>query len=499
MIGLPFDDNDLNCLGWISEIVISLLDPPEKQLIDAAREFGTTKALAAWLRALPQRNDEGEAGDDWKVAECRPEQRLRILAEDPNCVERAATYLAVAELIDPRPVRRLATMDYAWGRHTYVIEEGIPVMLDPRVTEEDLARPTAPATLAPIAEPVPADTPTVEPVVAESAVAEPVVAELAVAELAISEPMSAEPVSLVPAAATPRNRPRQIIYGGTGPSQAGSMPAPIPSPSMPYGAPPASLPYGPPPLSLPYGPPLLSLPYGPPPPSLPYGPPPLSLPYGPPPYGPPSYGPPPRRLARPPIFSPPRMSPVAIDVGDAIAFTTYLGQMGAASTRNGPSRANLARNAIQDVVSHARPPSDPRTMDAINWFFSTAERVASDYGPRALRIVRTTALAVTDLIDDILAQRTSTTSARNLSFEIGGHKIGIPSWLTDAAEVGGKIGLDIGALALGPKLASLGITGDMLELIEQELNAEGLSLGPLKDRKRSFTSALSSLQKRSAA
>jgi hypothetical protein len=193
------------------------------------------------------------------------------------------------------------------------------------------------------------------------------------------------------------------------------------------------------------------------------------------------------------------MAPVAIDVGDAIAFTTYLGQMGAASTRNGPSRAALARNAIQDVVNHASPPSDPRAMEAINWFFSTAERVASDYGPRALRIVRTTALAISDLMDDILGQRARPTSARNLSLEIGGHKIGIPSWLTDVAEVGGKIGLDIGALALGPKLASLGISGDMLELVEQELQAVGLSLGPLVDRKRSFTSALSSLQKRSTA
>jgi hypothetical protein len=51
------------------------------------------------------------------------------------------------------------------------------------------------------------------------------------------------------------------------------------------------------------------------------------------------------------------------------------------------------------MVSRGVPPSDPRTIDAIGWFFSIAERVARDYGARALTIVRTTALAVSDLIE----------------------------------------------------------------------------------------------------
>ena len=51
-------------------------------------------------------------------------------------VERAALYLGVAELIDPRPVRQLATLDLEWGRHTFPIESGAPIVLDPRVTSE---------------------------------------------------------------------------------------------------------------------------------------------------------------------------------------------------------------------------------------------------------------------------------------------------------------------------------------------------------------------------
>ena len=75
MIGLPFDDNDLNCLGWISEIVIGLVDPPDPKLLDIANRLQTTEALAAWIRSLPQRNDEGVSGDGPKVVECRPAQR----------------------------------------------------------------------------------------------------------------------------------------------------------------------------------------------------------------------------------------------------------------------------------------------------------------------------------------------------------------------------------------------------------------------------------------
>ena len=366
MIGVPFDVNDLTCLGSITEIVADLVQPgnADPALLALARKHQTTESLAAWIRTLPQRNDEGIPGDDPKVAACRPPQRLRIPADDPNCVERGALYLGVAELIDPLPFRQLATLDFPWGRHTFPIENGSPIVLDPRVTEAELAHNLPPELRSPNA--------------------------------------------------------RQAY------------------PVQPHYA----------------------------------------------------------HVMAPPSAAP--RQPIAIDVNDAIDFTAQLAQQGAAATRNGPSRAHLARNAIRSVLDRGIAPTDPNTVDAIGWFFSIAENVARSHGARALTIVRTTALAISDLIDDILAEQQQHLP-RNLSIEIGGTSFGIPSWLSGLGSLVGKIGLDVGAVALAPKLAALGITGQMVELVEQELNAEGLSLGPLANPKQSFASALGSLANKRAA
>jgi hypothetical protein len=53
-------------------------------------------------------------------------------------VERAALYQAVAELLDPRPMRQLATINTPVGRHTFLIEAGDPVVLDPSVPRNAL-------------------------------------------------------------------------------------------------------------------------------------------------------------------------------------------------------------------------------------------------------------------------------------------------------------------------------------------------------------------------
>jgi hypothetical protein len=46
-------------------------------------------------------------------------------------VERAALFVGAAELLDPDPVRRLATVETASGPHTFPTENGEPVILDP--------------------------------------------------------------------------------------------------------------------------------------------------------------------------------------------------------------------------------------------------------------------------------------------------------------------------------------------------------------------------------
>lgn len=52
--------------------------------------------------------------------------------------ERGALLLAAAELIDPVPVRQLATVDTPNGRHTFPLEDGEPVVLDPTITRNAL-------------------------------------------------------------------------------------------------------------------------------------------------------------------------------------------------------------------------------------------------------------------------------------------------------------------------------------------------------------------------
>ena len=131
MIGLPF--NDLHCLGSITEVIAELVKHEDPVITELAAKYRSTEALAAWIRTLPQRDDDGDDQDGPKVETCEPPQRLRIPAPDPNCVERAALYLAVAELIDPAPVRQLATLDTPVGLHTFPVENGAPIILDPRV------------------------------------------------------------------------------------------------------------------------------------------------------------------------------------------------------------------------------------------------------------------------------------------------------------------------------------------------------------------------------
>ena len=149
MIGLPF--NDRRCLGQITEVIAELAENRDELLVQLAGEHQTTDALIAAIRALPQRDDVGEEDDGPKVDSCDPPQRLRIPAPDPNCVERAAWYIAEAELIDPKPTRQLATLDTPIGLHTFPVENGAPVILDPRVLRNGLDLGLALAQPGPIA------------------------------------------------------------------------------------------------------------------------------------------------------------------------------------------------------------------------------------------------------------------------------------------------------------------------------------------------------------
>lgn len=84
MIGLPF--NDLRCLGSITEVIAELVANRDEVIAEIARKHHSTESLANWIRSLPQRDDAGEEDDGPRIKECKPTQRLRIPADDPNCI-----------------------------------------------------------------------------------------------------------------------------------------------------------------------------------------------------------------------------------------------------------------------------------------------------------------------------------------------------------------------------------------------------------------------------
>ena len=83
MIASPM--NDHGCLGPTTEQIRAEVDAGNTAFVELAHRYTNTDDLAAWFRTLPQRDDAGIAGDGPKVDACRPAQRLRLDATDPNC------------------------------------------------------------------------------------------------------------------------------------------------------------------------------------------------------------------------------------------------------------------------------------------------------------------------------------------------------------------------------------------------------------------------------
>ncbi len=84
MIGLPF--NDQRCLASVTEVVAELVQNEDLIITELAAKHPTTESLATYIRTLPQRDDTGDKEDGPRIDACEPPQRLRIPAEDPNCV-----------------------------------------------------------------------------------------------------------------------------------------------------------------------------------------------------------------------------------------------------------------------------------------------------------------------------------------------------------------------------------------------------------------------------
>jgi hypothetical protein len=128
MIVEPLNDED--CLSQATAHAVAAMQ--REDVRELAARLGSIEAVVRYLRRLPQTDD---GPDDWTPGEritCDVPQRARVPASSPNCFERAILYLALAELIDPRRLRCLMTIELGKNeRHTFPVEEWEPVVLNP--------------------------------------------------------------------------------------------------------------------------------------------------------------------------------------------------------------------------------------------------------------------------------------------------------------------------------------------------------------------------------
>jgi len=124
--------NDHDCLGKTTEMVREMIAANDPIFVSLRDQFATTDDLIKWLRSLPQRDDTGDPSEGPKVDACDPPQRLNLDGKAPNCFERSAIYLGAAEVIDSDAERFLITVLTDQGPHTMPVENGEPVILDPK-------------------------------------------------------------------------------------------------------------------------------------------------------------------------------------------------------------------------------------------------------------------------------------------------------------------------------------------------------------------------------
>lgn len=121
--------NDTHCLDKGHHTAEQLAGHPA--VIEAANSFNSTAELAAYFRSRPQKLDFGDPNDGPRIA-CVPSQRLRLLPGSFNCFEATVNYLALAEAMDPSTPRTSCTIRVGKGYHTFPVERGLAVILDPQ-------------------------------------------------------------------------------------------------------------------------------------------------------------------------------------------------------------------------------------------------------------------------------------------------------------------------------------------------------------------------------
>jgi hypothetical protein len=115
--------NDLACLSQLTTIAREL--SATTLIHSVAKHLGSRDGVIRWIQAKPQTDDDGK--ELIQFITCDVPQRVRLLAEDPNCVERATDAMMLLEALEqlkleaPTP-RALATVERPL-RHTGLVEK----------------------------------------------------------------------------------------------------------------------------------------------------------------------------------------------------------------------------------------------------------------------------------------------------------------------------------------------------------------------------------------
>jgi hypothetical protein len=116
--------NDVECLGQLTRIArelapTTLVRLVARHIVDLDPRVSPRLAVVRWIQSRPQTDDDGE--ELARYVACDVPQRVRLLADDPNCVERSTDAMMLLEVIEPSIRRALATVVRP-ARHTGLVE-----------------------------------------------------------------------------------------------------------------------------------------------------------------------------------------------------------------------------------------------------------------------------------------------------------------------------------------------------------------------------------------
>jgi hypothetical protein len=114
--------NDVECLEQLTTIARELSSTTLVRTV--ALHLGTRERVIQWFQSKPQADDDGT--EAIRYITCDVPQRVRLLADDPNCVERATDALMLLEALEQMKKiaavpRALATVERP-ARHTGLVE-----------------------------------------------------------------------------------------------------------------------------------------------------------------------------------------------------------------------------------------------------------------------------------------------------------------------------------------------------------------------------------------